>query len=135
MSTVFFMSFPAGAPALHAALDPSDDRLSRDLLMNPKPHLRTRTVAMDRARAEALAFEALGFLARSPERLVRFLDTTGMGPETLRAAAQSPGFLPGLMDYVCHDEELLLALAEEAGVKPEILMQARRLLAPTELPE
>ena len=90
---------------------------------------------MDRARAESLAVEALGFLSRSPERLVRFLDTTGLRPDTLRAAAGSPGFLAGLTDYVVQDEELLLVFAEEAGVKPEGVMQARHLLSPTEFPE
>jgi Protein of unknown function (DUF3572) len=100
--------------------------------MNGKPHFRARPAPMDRPRAESLAVEALSFLSRSPERLVRFLDATGMRPDTLRAAARSPGFLAGLMDYVVQDEELLLAFAEEARVKPESVMQARHLLSPTE---
>jgi Protein of unknown function (DUF3572) len=103
--------------------------------MKGKPNFRARTAAMDRGQAESLAVEALGFLSRSPERLVRFLDTTGMRPDTLRAAARSPGFLAGIMDYVVGDEELLLAFAEEAGVKPEAVMQARQLLAPTAFPD
>jgi hypothetical protein len=90
---------------------------------------------MDRARAESLAVEALGFLSGSPERLVRFLEATGMRPDTLRAAAQSSGFLAGLMDYIAQDEALLLAFAEEAGVKPEGVMRARHLLSPTEFPD
>jgi hypothetical protein len=103
--------------------------------MNGKPNFRPRPAAMDRGRAESLAVEALGYLSRSPERFVRFLDSTGMRPDTLRAAAQSPGFLSGLMDYVAQDEELLLAFAEEAGVKPEAVMQARALLSPTGIPD
>jgi hypothetical protein len=103
--------------------------------MNGKPNFRARAAAMDRAGAESLAVEALGFLSGSPERLVRFLETTGMRPDTLRAAAQAPGFLAGLMDYVVQDEALLLAFAEEAGVKPEGVMQARHLLSPSEFPD
>lgn len=103
--------------------------------MNGKPNFRPRPAAMDRARAESLAVEALAFLGRNPERLVRFLDVTGMRPDTLRAAAETPGFLAGLMDYVAADEELLLAFAEDAGVRPESVMQARHLLSPTEFPD
>jgi len=103
--------------------------------MNPKPNPRARAAAMDHARAEALAVEALGFLGRSPVRLVRFRDSSGMRPDTLRAAAQSPDFLAGLMDYVAQDEDLLLAFADEAGVKPESVMQARRLLSPAAFPD
>jgi hypothetical protein len=90
---------------------------------------------MDRAGAESLAVAALSFLSGSPERLVRFLEATGMRPDTLRAAAQEPGFLAGLMDYIVQDEELLLAFAAEAGPTPEAVMQARRLLSPSEFPD
>ena len=43
--------------------------------------------------AEALAIAALTFIAEEPERLGRFLALTGIGPESLRAAAREPGFL------------------------------------------
>ena len=39
------------------------------------------------------------------------------------------------MDYVAQDEDLLLAFADEAGVKPESVMQARRLLSPAAFPD
>jgi hypothetical protein len=103
--------------------------------MNGKPRFRSRPAAMDRARAEAMAVEALGFLGRSPERLIRFLDVSGLRPDTLRAAAAEPGFLAGLMDYLVSDEELLLAFAGEIGASPESVMQARHLLSPTEFPD
>jgi hypothetical protein len=94
--------------------------------MNGKP----RPVAMDRARAEVMAAEALGFLAGSPERLMRFLDVSGLRPDTLRVAAGEPGFLAGLMDYLVSDEELLVAFAGEIGATPESVMRAKRLLSP-----
>jgi hypothetical protein len=101
--------------------------------MNGKP--RFRPAAMDRARAEAIAVEALAFLAGSPERLTRFLDVSGLRPDTLRATAREPGFLAGLMDYLVSDEELLIAFAGEIGASPESVMQARHVLSPTEFPE
>jgi hypothetical protein len=103
--------------------------------MNGKPSFRPRVAPMDRARAEAIAIEALSFLARSPERLARFLDISGLRPDTLRTAAQSGGFFAGLMDYLVSDEELLVAFAGEIGARPESVMEARRLLSPTELPD
>ena len=67
---------------------------------------------MDEARAQAMAIEALAFLGGAPERLTRFLEVyRAVGPRHLRAAARSPGFFAGLMDYVVSDEELLVAFA------------------------
>ena len=103
--------------------------------MNGKPRPHSRPAAMDRARAEAMAVEALGFLGGSPERLIRFLDVSGLRPDTLRAAAAEPGFFAGLMDYLVSDEELLLAFAGEIGASPESVMQARHVLSPTEFPD
>ena len=100
--------------------------------MNGKPR---RPATMDRARAEAMAVEGLSFLAGSPERLIRFLDVSGLRPDTLRTAAGEPGFLAGLMDYLVSDEEVLLAFAGEIGASPESVMQARHVLSPTEFPD
>jgi hypothetical protein len=102
--------------------------------MNGKP-FRSRPAAMDRTRAEAMAVEALAFLGRSPERLIRFLDVSGLRPDTLRAATAEPGFFAGLMDYLVSDEELLLAFAGEIGASPESVMQARQVLSPAEFPD
>jgi hypothetical protein len=107
--------------------------------MNGKPRFRpdgrARPAAMDEARAEAMAIKALAFLGGSPERLTRFLEVSGLSPETLRAAARSPGFFAGLMDYLVSDEALLVAFAGEIGADPETVMAARHLLSPTEFPD
>jgi hypothetical protein len=79
--------------------------------------------------AEALAVEALGFLARDDERLGRFLAITGLGPENLRAAASSPGFLAGVLAHMAEDEALLLAFAADAGIRPERIAAAHARLA------
>jgi len=44
------------------------------------------------AAAEHLAIAALGFIAGEPERLGRFLAITGIGPDSIRAAAREPQF-------------------------------------------
>ena len=83
---------------------------------------------MDRASAEQLAIECLGFLAGDGERLSAFLAQTGLDPSSLRSAASSPGFLPGVLDHVAGDENLLLAFAADSGRDPASIGRARDLL-------
>ena len=68
--------------------------------------------------AEALAIQALTFIAGDGERLGRFLAITGIGPAQIRAAAQEPGFLVGVLSYLAGDERLLSAFAAETGLDP-----------------
>lgn len=84
--------------------------------------------SMRREAAESLAVQALGFLAGEPERLARFLALTGIGPDRIRAAAASPGFLAGVLDHLASEDALVTAFAAEAGVKPEEIERARRVL-------
>jgi hypothetical protein len=77
-----------------------------------------------REQAETLAVAALSFLAGEPERFGRFLAITGIGPEAIRSAASEPHFLAGVLDHVTSDEELLLAFAAHADVKPADVMRA-----------
>ena len=79
--------------------------------------------------ASALAIAALSFIAEDPERLGRFLAMSGIGPDSLRAAAREPGFLLGVLDYVTGDEALLLALSDSAGFDPVDIARARDVLA------
>jgi len=83
---------------------------------------------MTREWAESVAIEALGFIAGEPERLGRFLALTGIGPESLRAAAHESDFLAGVLDHVASDEALLLAFAEDARINPETVARARAAL-------
>lgn len=81
------------------------------------------------AEAEAIAVEALGFLASDVERLGRFLSLTGLAPDTVRAAAGSPGFLAAVLDHLAQDESLLLVFAAHAGRPPQTVLRARDVLA------
>jgi hypothetical protein len=84
--------------------------------------------SMRRDAAESLAIQALSFLAGEPERLARFLALTGIGPERIRAAAATPGFLAGVLDHVASEEALTVAFAGAAGVEPGEIARARRVL-------
>jgi hypothetical protein len=79
--------------------------------------------------ASAMAVAALGFIAGEPERLGRFLAITGIGPESIRAAARQPDFLLGVLDYLVGDEALLVAFAKENDYEPEHVARAREVLA------
>ena len=85
---------------------------------------------MSRAEAEAIAVSALATLAGDPERLSRFLDLTGLRPDTIRQAAASPRFLAAVLDHVAGDEALLIETAAGMGVAPERLARARQILDP-----
>ena len=84
---------------------------------------------LDRPAAEDIAVKALTLLIRDQEQLARFLALTGLGPDSIRAAAGSPGFLKAVLDHIAGHEDLLVGLAEEMGTRPETIAEARRLLA------
>ena len=75
-------------------------------------------LAMPKDAAEALAIQALTFIAGDGERLGHFLAATGIGPAQIRAASGEPGFLAGVLDYLVGDESLLAAFAAETGFDP-----------------
>jgi Protein of unknown function (DUF3572) len=76
-----------------------------------------------------LAVRALAFIAADSDRLDRFLGLTGLGPHNLRTAAADPAFLSSVLDYLVGDEELLVAFAAEAGLKPEAVARAQYALS------
>jgi hypothetical protein len=79
--------------------------------------------------AEALAIDALGFIAAEPERLGRFLAVTGIGPDSIRQAARELHFLAGVLDHLASDERLLMDFAAEHEVDPDDVMRARDVIA------
>ena len=79
--------------------------------------------------AEALAIAALSFIASEPERLGRFLALTGIGPESLRAAARDPGFLVGVLDHVAATINCCANSPSKMSSIRAQVMQARELLA------
>jgi hypothetical protein len=85
-------------------------------------------LSMTKEAAEALAIQALTFIAGDGERLGRFLGLTGIGPAEIRAASREPGFLAGVLDYVAADEWLIESFAAESGMDPALIDRARLAL-------
>jgi len=81
-----------------------------------------------REAAEAVAVQALGFLAADGERLDRFLALSGLNASEIRAAAIEPGFLTGVLDHVVSDDRVLMAFAEDSGLTPADIEKAHAAL-------
>jgi hypothetical protein len=82
-----------------------------------------------RAAAEQLAIQALALLAGDTQELGRFLALTGIEPSEIRAAAQEPGFLAGVLEYICAHEPLLLAFARDGDLEPSEIERALAALS------
>jgi hypothetical protein len=78
--------------------------------------------------AEAVALAALAATLGDARRGQRFIDLTGIGTDELRRRAGEPSLLAALLRFLEAHEPDLVAVAEQLGVKPEELVEARRQL-------
>lgn len=87
-------------------------------------------MANDRSRdnAEALAIQALGFIAADPELLPRFLAITGIEAQAIRHAAREPGFLAGVLQFIAAHEPTLMRFSQESDIRPQDISAALRAL-------
>src|SRR3712207_3957248 len=102
MRTVFFIVCPgARFLGLHAPVHPKDDDSTREPLdekQTRKSMASYRKITVE--EAESVALSAFMHLAQDDERLTRFLDMTGLRPDTVREAAATPGFFAAVLDHV-----------------------------------
>ncbi len=87
-----------------------------------------RPPAVTAASAEAMALEALAFLAADEGRLGGFLGASGLSPADLPLAASDAAFLGGVLDFLLQDEALLEAFCAASDTNPEAPLRARALL-------
>ncbi|SOC93310.1 Protein of unknown function [Rhizobium sp. AN5] len=66
----------------------------------------------------------LGWLANEPEMLGRFLALSGLQANMLRHAANDPGFLAGLTDFLMSHEPDLMAFCAATDTSPETVAAA-----------
>ncbi|MEW9808467.1 DUF3572 domain-containing protein [Mesorhizobium marinum] len=78
--------------------------------------------------AEALAIQALAFVASDPELLPRFLAISGIDAQAIRQAAREPGFLAGVLQFIVAHEPTLMRFSEETGIPPQQVTAAMRAL-------
>jgi hypothetical protein len=77
---------------------------------------------------ELLALRALGFLAETPEDLVRFLSMSGATPDDLRTQAEDPQFLCGVLDFLLSDDDMVRHFCAAEAIDPQTLHLARNRL-------
>jgi hypothetical protein len=75
-----------------------------------------------------LALAALAATLGSERRAQRFVDLTGIGTDELRRRAADPTLLAALLRFLEAHEPDLLSVAEELGIEPSELVEARRQL-------
>lgn len=77
---------------------------------------------------EALALSALGWTLADTGRADRLLALTGLTPDDLRSRLDEPALLAAILRFLEAHEPDLVACAEELGIAPADIVQARRLL-------
>ncbi len=83
---------------------------------------------VSRGDAEALAIEALGFIASDPVLMPRFLAISGIEAEQIRLAAAEPGFLAGVLGFLLSHEPSLMAFCGATATDPAAVGRARHAL-------
>jgi len=82
----------------------------------------------NRDAAEAIAIQALAFIAADETLLPRFLALTGIEASQIRAVARQPGFLAGVLQFILAHEPTLLSFAAEAGIDAGVIGRMARAL-------
>ena len=83
-----------------------------------------------RSDAESVAIQVLNFIVSDVDRIIQFLNITGLQPETIRASATSSHFLLGVLEYVAKDDELLKTIDQELKIRPAAILAAIVHLSP-----
>jgi hypothetical protein len=81
-------------------------------------------------RVGPLALDVLLWIVGDEERLFPFLASTGLDIDAVRAGADDPAFLAGVLDHVAGNEPVLLACAQALEVKPERIVAEWHRLSP-----
>jgi hypothetical protein len=79
--------------------------------------------------AATLALAALGWVLDDGERAERYLELTGLDPDSLRQGLDDPVVLGATLDFLANHEPDLIRAAEALAVTPEELIAARKELS------
>jgi hypothetical protein len=80
---------------------------------------------------DALGVKVLAFIVADVDRIIQFLNVTGLQPETIRESAKSSLFLQGVIDYVSKDDELLRGIHQELNITLATISTALGQQTPT----
>ncbi|WP_062015871.1 DUF3572 domain-containing protein [Aureimonas sp. AU4] len=77
---------------------------------------------------QAIAIDALGFIATDPKLMNRFLDLSGIEADGIRQAAAEAGFLVGVLDFLLANEPDLITFDHATLNSPDVVQMARQKL-------
>ncbi len=77
----------------------------------------------------ALAVKALAFLAGNERHAAHFLNATGLDAADIPSLVKDRDFQVAVLDFLLHNEPLLLAFAQSEGLDPKRIWPARDRLA------
>lgn len=85
--------------------------------------MKRKSLQEDEA-ADSLALDVLLWMVQDPDRLLPFLNATGLTPDALRRASEDPAILDAVLDHVMADEPVLIACARALECPPERIAAA-----------
>jgi len=83
---------------------------------------------MNRDGGEAVALQALGWIAGNDDLLPVFLGATGVAPGELRSRLHEVDFLASVLDFLLMDDAWVMAFCDAQGLAYETPRQARMIL-------
>jgi hypothetical protein len=90
-----------------------------------------RNKSENKVETEFLCADILGWIAADETLMTRFLALSGLTVETLRQAAQEPGFYAGVLGFLMGHEPTLIAYCEARGIAPESVVEVWQKLEQT----
>lgn len=94
----------------------------------PKDRTIPLRSAPEPVNPQTLALAALGWVLESEERAARYLELTGLDPDSLRAGLGDPMILASGLEFLANHEPDLIRAAEALAVTPEELVAAKDAL-------
>lgn len=76
--------------------------------------------------AKSIAISALSLLVSDENRLMNFIESSGIDVGELRELAQTNEFLCAVLEYFLSDEKYLLEFCAAENLKPETVQRATR---------
>lgn len=81
-----------------------------------------------RERAEALALQALGWLAAHEELMPVFMGSTGLTENDMRTRADDPDLLAAVLDFLLMDDAWVMAFCDDMNLAYSRVAAARAAL-------
>jgi hypothetical protein len=94
----------------------------------PMPQSTTTARQTAEEPAQAIALQALAFLAEDPARCARFLALTGLAVGDLRRQVAARELHCAVLEHLAADESLLLAFSANSAIAPQRIAKALALL-------